>query len=111
MSARAADVIHVTAEPTRPLLEKCQANLRQGGRPVVLTLREKVAKARGLAEATGVENRVAVFALEDYLAMNLIEIAAAARNSPDAVFRRLVEAYNRRVVQAETNRAVTVTLD
>lgn len=104
-------VFHVTAEPTPPLLEKCQANLRRGGRPVILTLREKVAKARGLAEAMGVEKRVAVFALEDYLAMNLIEIAAAAQTSPDAVFRRLVEAYNHRVVQAETNRAVTVTLD
>ncbi|MCS7079517.1 MAG: DNA mismatch endonuclease Vsr [Chloracidobacterium sp.] len=103
-------VIHVTANPTQPLLEKCQANLRQGSRPIVVTLREKVAKARGLAEAMGIENRVTVFALEDYLAMNLIEIAAEKAEPLDRVFRRVVEAYNRRVTQAETNRAVLVML-
>lgn len=101
---------HVTVAPTLELIAKCRDNLAEGLRPVILVPRQMVEKTKGLASAQGVETRVHVCAMEDFIAQNILEISEEDRASAIDVLRRMVDTYNRRVQQAEVDPALRIEL-
>ncbi|BCN83133.1 hypothetical protein RE0356_17740 [Prescottella equi] len=52
--------IHVTMAPSEALFQKCQNNLNDGYRPLVLVPENRVSAGRQIAETTGVGERVSV---------------------------------------------------
>src|SRR5882672_2970223 len=94
---------HVTASPTLSLLKKAMSNLVSGLFPILLVPSSQVAKAKHLAEAQGIDTRVEVFAIEDFLAQNIIEMSDGRQQDFAATLKSIIEKYNRRLEEVETD--------
>lgn len=103
-------VYHITANPTASLIRKCADNLKRGFFPVVLTPRVAVERAKGLAAYDNLEIKLVVFAIEDFLAQNLIEMADNDSLPYFEILGEVIEAYNRRIQDAETDSSLRIEL-
>ena len=100
--------IHVTMSPTEALLAKCQANIDQGFHPMILTLEERIGTARTLADNIGIQDRVAVRGIEEFVAGNVDEMARYSEAETRRVMRELFNTYNDRVQAAEPDPSLLV---
>ncbi len=113
-SARAGDftiedvVIHVTTTPGEGLLNKCQANLDVGLRPIILTTSENVTTAFGLARNAEIDERVEIIDAEQFIATNMYEWSAFSPTKRKITVERLVEMYNQIVASSETDPSLRV---
>lgn len=103
--------IHVTTTPGEALLRKCKGNLSSGLRPLIITSEDGVGGARAFAKQTGVEERIDVIEIEQFLAANLYEHSKFSRDSRVATVGSLVEAYNDMVAECETDPSLRIELD
>lgn len=95
-------VFHVTASPSLAVIDKCADNARAGLLPILVTPREMTGKARALASERGIENALSVLSIEDFLAMNVIEIATGEGKEFVEVLWEIIEIYNQRLAEVET---------
>lgn len=100
--------IHVTASPTEALLVKCQANIEQGYRPMILTVENRIGTARSLADNIGIVDCVTVRGVEEFLARNIDAKASYSRAETLQVFRQLFDTYNSRVAAVEPDPSLLV---
>ena len=100
--------IHVTMSPTEALLAKCQDNIAEGYRPMILTPAGKTEAARGLAENLGIHASVTVRGIEEFIAGNVDEMAFYSTGAIQQRLRELLEAYNRRVAEVEPDQSLLV---
>lgn len=100
-------VIHCTTFPTPALFEKCVANLRQGYKPLILTLLHHVASAQSQAEKQELGG-VEIFDAVQFLAANLLELGRfqVAERKPTMV--KLIVRYNAIVREVETDRSLEI---
>ena len=101
--------IHVTTAPTEGLLRKCRANAESGRRPVIITIAEKVAFASTLALQEGIQDRVDVLDIEQFLAANLLE-HSGFRSDKEPTAARLIDKYNEIVDSCETDPSLRIQL-
>lgn len=101
---------HVTATPALPLLKKAASNLKSGLRPVILVPREQVARAIHLAETQGIESRVMIVAIEEFLAVNIVEMSEGHEQFFVATLKSIIEKYNRRLEEVETDLSLKIEL-
>ncbi len=101
---------HVTVSPMPPVLEKCEANLRNGYRPMLLVLDSRLQAARQMAEAIAVQDRVSILAVESFVGQNIEELGEFGKGGLAEGFRKLLEAYNERVEEVETDRSLLIRL-
>lgn len=104
-------IIHVTAHPSSALIEKCRENLRNRQTPLILTLREKEQNAIALAEDQQLADQIAVIPIEHFVATNIIEIASQRRCALVDVLRAIIDVYNRRVEEAETDHSCKLVME
>lgn len=100
--------IHVTVGPTEALVAKCQANIEQGFRPMILTLEDRIGTARSLADYIGIEDRIAVRGVEEFVAVYIDEMARYSEPETRRVFRQLFDTYNSRVAAVEPDPSLLV---
>lgn len=100
--------IHVTVGPTEALVAKCQANIEQGFRPMILTLEGRIGTARSLADYIGIEDRIAVRGVEEFVAVYIDEMARYSEPETRRVFRQLFDTYNLRVATVEPDPSLLV---
>ena len=101
---------HVTVSPTLTVLEKCKANLRNGYRSMLLVLDSRLQTARQMAEAIEVQDRVGILAVESFVGQNIEELGEFGKGGLAEGFRKLLEAYNERVEEVETDRSLLIRL-
>jgi hypothetical protein len=101
-------VCHVTANPSRAVLQKCAKNVKAGVLPLLLVPREMAEKARILAGEESIEREVAVISIEDFVAFNVIELATEERGSFFTILKEIVEIYNRRLGEVETDLSLQI---
>ncbi|MDE0117010.1 MAG: DUF4928 family protein [bacterium] len=101
-------MIHVAVGPTEALVAKCQANIEQGFRPMILTLEDRIGTARSLADYIGIEDRIAVRGVEEFVAGNIDEIARYSEPETRRVLRQLFDTYNTRVAAVEPDPSLLV---
>jgi hypothetical protein len=101
---------HVTATPGLALLKKAASNLASGLHPVLLVPRDQVAKARHLAEDQEIDARITIVAIEDFLALNIIEMSAGQQQSFVATLKTIIGKYNRRLEEVETDMSLKIEL-
>jgi Domain of unknown function (DUF4928) len=99
---------HVTATPGRAVIQKCKSNAESNRHPVLVVPREKVPHATALADDEGVGTRMTILALEDFIAANVIEISVDKGIDLLATLKEIIEEYNRRVTEAETDLALKI---
>jgi len=101
---------HVTAAPGRGVLSKCGENLQVGLHPILLVPRDEFGKASHLAEDEGIRDRITLVAIEDFIATNIIEMSAGQQKAFLQHLKALIETYNQRLEQVETDMSLKIDL-
>ena len=100
--------LHVTTAPGEALMHKCEANLALDRFPMVLTLRERVAAAEGLAGNFSIADLISVRDVVEF-ASDAVDISARfVRSEMAARLRELLDTYNTRVAAAEPDPSLQV---
>ncbi len=99
---------HVTVSPMPPVLRKCEENLRNGYRSLLLVPDSRLQAARQMADAINVQDRVGVVAIESFVGHNIEELGEFGQRNLADSFRRLLAKYNERVAIVEADRSLLI---
>jgi hypothetical protein len=102
--------IHVTTNPGEAVIEKCRQNLSDGYRPILVTLQRGVSVAEGLAGNAGLADRIDIFEVEQFVALNLYEWAKFVAEGRKTAVADLVKRYNEIVEEFETDPSLKIEL-
>ena len=103
-------VIHVTSSPGEAVIRKCQRNLDDGKRPILITTYKRVTVAESLADDKGIADRIDVFDIEQFLASNLYELGLFAPSGRKETAAKLISAYNAIIDSCETDPSLKISL-
>jgi hypothetical protein len=101
---------HITATPGQALLRKAAENLSAGLHPYLLVPRDQVSKAYHLAEDQGIFSRISILGIEDFVAANIVEMCAGKQEEFAAKLQAIIERYNRRLKEVETDTSLEIEL-
>ena len=100
-------VFHVTVAPNSGHYDKCQHNLANGLRVFLLVPDELLAGTRQNTELT-MAGRVSVESIESFVSQNIEELSAFDGKKVPQSMRRLLETYNERIAEVETDLSLQV---
>lgn len=100
--------IHVTTSPGEAVIERCRDNLNDGYRPVLVTLQRGLTVGEALADNAGIADRLDVFEIEQFIALNLYELGKFAADGRRIAVRELVNRYNEIVEEFETDPSLKI---
>lgn len=100
-------IIHCTTAPGAPLLEKCRLNLRAGCHPVIITIFDRVRTALDLASDAGLDGRVDVWDIQQFLSSNIYEHSLFDERNRNATIADIVDKYNE-IILAETDPSLRI---
>ena len=101
-------VYHVTATPSRDIIKKCAENIRGGMHPVLLVPSEQENKARILSQDEGIDKELSLISIEAFIALNIIELATDENKDFFGVLKEIVEIYNKRLAEVETDLSLQI---
>lgn len=101
-------IYHVTASPTPNVVQKCGDNIRAGLHPILLVPSEQVIKTKSIAEYERLEKQLTVMAIEDFVALNIIELATGEQSKFYVVLSEILDIYNHRLEQVETDMSLKI---
>lgn len=113
-SGRAGDfligdvAVHVTTAPGEPLIRKCGANLQNGLRPLIVTTEDGLGGAKALAKQAGIEDRLDVIEIEQFLATNVYEWSVFERDARSTAVAQIINRYNVIVSQCESDPSLRI---
>lgn len=102
--------IHVTTSPGEAVIERCRENLNDGYRPILVTLQHGLTVAEGLANNVGLGDRIDIFEIEQFVALNLYEIGKFAAHGRKVAVTDMVVRYNEIVEEVETDPSLKIEL-
>jgi len=100
--------IHVTTSPGEALIQKCLDNINNGLRPMIVTLQNKIAVAEGIAENFLISDRIDIFEIVQFIALNLYELGRFKSQGRRIAVRELVEHYNNIIDIVETDPSLKI---
>lgn len=100
--------IHVTTSPGEAVIDRCRDNLNDGHRPILVTMRRGLTVGEALAENAGIGDRVDVFEIEQFIALNLYELGKFAAEGRRIAVAELISRYNEIVDQFETDPSLKI---
>lgn len=101
-------VFHVTAAPSSHVIAKCADNIKRGLRPILLIPRDKEANARAFAEDKSLDKLISIVSIEDFLALNVFELATEEDKDSFSVLAEIIAIYNRRLKEVETDLSLQI---
>ncbi|WP_192255589.1 DUF4928 family protein [Mesorhizobium caraganae] len=113
-SGRAGDfligdvAVHVTTSPGEAVIERCHDNLNDGFRPVLVTMQRGLTVAEALADNAGLAERIDVFEIEQFIALNLYELGKFAQDGHRVAVSDLVVRYNEIIDEFETDPSLKI---
>ena len=102
--------IHVTTSPGENVIERCQENLNEGLRPMIVTTKRGLDVAEVLAENKGLGGRVDVFEVEQFMALNIYELGRFISEQRHATIVSIIEKYNEIIDDVETDPSLKIEL-
>jgi len=75
---------------------------------VLLVPREQESKARVLAQDEGIVKELTIISIEDFVALNIIELATDESKDFFAVLKEIIEIYNKRLSEVETDLSLQI---
>ena len=100
--------IHVTTSPGEDVIVKCGENLNDGYRPILVTLQRGLTVGEGLAGNVGLGERIDIFEIEQFIALNLYELGHFAAEGRRIAVADLVSRYNEIVEAFETDPSLRI---
>ncbi|MDN7676543.1 DUF4928 family protein [Burkholderia oklahomensis] len=113
-SGRAGDffigdvAIHVTTAPGEAVIGRCRDNINDGHRPIIVTTARGLAAAEVLAENAGLGERIDVFEVEQFVALNLYELGKFAAEGRRVAVGDVVTRYNEIIEEVETDPSLKI---
>lgn len=113
-TGRAADfdigdaAIHVTTSPSEALVAKCKANLEANLKPIIVSTKEGIAVADGLAKNIGVADAIEVIEIGQFMATNVHELGIFGSQGRNETIRNIVRRYNEIVQEFETDPSLMI---
>lgn len=113
-SGRAGDffigdvAVHVTTTPGEAVIGRCRENIDDGFRPIIVTTARGLIAAEVLAETAGLGERIDVFEVEQFVALNLYELGKFAAEGRRVAVGDLVTRYNEIVDEVETDPSLKI---
>jgi len=101
-------VFYIDLLPSKNVLQKCGDNLKAGLHPILLIPSEQETKARVLAQVEGIDQDVTITSIENFIAMNIIELAMDENKDFFTVLKEIVEIYNSRLSAVETDLSLQI---
>lgn len=101
-------VIHVTTAPGKLLLQKCLDNLDRGLRPLVVSTNAGAALAETLAEEEGINRRLEVLDITQFLVANMLEWTGFDGSRRRHTFEELISRYNAVIDVCETDPSLKI---
>ena len=99
---------HVSAAPSSNVIRRCKENIEEGVHPILLVPSASVERAKGLAADQGIERQMSIFAIEDFIAHNILELAEDSNKDFIAVMKSIIEIYNERIQEAEIDKSLRI---
>lgn len=100
--------IHVTTAPGEALMGRCHDNLNNGHRPIIVTTARGLTVAEALAENAGLGDRIDVFEIEQFVALNLYELGKFDAAGRRVAVGDVVTRYNEIVDDVETDPSLKI---
>lgn len=100
----------MTTSPGEAVIERCRENLNDGHRPILVTVQRGLTVAEGLAGNVGLIDRIDIFEIEQFVALNLYELAKFAADGRKTAVTDLVNRYNEIVDEVETDPSLKIEL-
>ena len=100
--------IHVTTAPGEAVIDRCRENIEGGLRPILVTTSKQVNVANVLSENMGLANRIDVFDIEQFVALNLYEKGKFIAEGRAHAITDLVNCYNKIVESEETDPSLKI---
>lgn len=113
-SGRVADflvgdvAIHVTTAPGEALIGRCDENLGNGYRPVIITLKRGLVVAHELARRQSVAERIDVLGIEQFMAVIVYSLGGFTLAGRRSALTSIVDRYNEIVRQWETDPSLRI---
>jgi hypothetical protein len=104
-------VYHVDTTVTAELVGNALLDLRAQRSPVLLVPDHESSELRLVIEVAGLQQRVIAIPLENFIAQTVIGLADDAGRPAIEIFQEIIEAYNRRVAEAEADRSLLIELN
>lgn len=100
--------IHVTTAPSEFVISRCKENLSKGLRPIIVTTKKGLVQAEANADMAGLVDRIDIFEVEQFIALNLYEFAKFQEKGRDIAISDLVNRYNEIVSTYETDPSLQI---
>jgi hypothetical protein len=102
--------IHVTTSPGEAAIQRCSDNLNDGHRPILVTRQRGLTVAEALAENVGLGDRIDIFEIEQFIALNLYEMGKFVMEGRRTVLKDFVTRYNEIIDEVETDPSLRIEL-
>lgn len=102
--------IHVTTSPGESVIAKCRDNLDDGIRPILVTLQRGLDVAEGLASNVGLGDRIDIFEIEQFVALNIYELGHFGADGRKTAVADIVKRYNEIIDEFETDPSLKIEL-
>jgi len=102
--------IHVTTSPGEAVIAKCRDNLNDGIRPVLVTVQRGLNVAEGLASNAELGDRIDIFEIEQFVALNIYELGKFAADGRKTAVDGIVKRYNAIIEEFETDPSLKIEL-
>jgi len=102
--------IHVTTSPGEAAIQRCSDNLNDGHRPVLVRRQRGLTVAEALAENVDLGDRIDIFEIEQFIALNLYEMGKFVMEGRRAVLKDFVTRYNEIIDEVETDPSLRIEL-
>ena len=96
-------IFHVTLAPGSAVIAKCNENLKNGYRVVLLVPEENIEAARQLARLSEIGDRMVCISLSGFIGQNIEELGQFSSSQTRQQLRKLLNVYNQRVAEIETD--------
>ncbi len=100
--------IHVTTAPGEALIRKCKSNLEGGLRPLIITTEDGVGGAKALAKQVGLDDRLDVIEIEQFIATNVYEWSIFEKDARSTAVKDILDRYNAIVTKCETDPSLRI---
>ena len=100
--------IHVTTTPGGAVIDRCRENIEAGLRAVLVTTSKQVNVATVLSENLGLEKRIDVFDIEQFVALNVYEKGKFIAEGRAHAITNLVNCYNKIIESEETDPSLRI---
>jgi hypothetical protein len=101
---------HVTATEGKEAVSRCKENIESGTHPVLLVPKRFLEKTTWHAESAGIADRVTILSIEDFITQNVIEMSTELGKDFFGVLEQIVNEYNTRLEEVETDMSLKIEL-